>query len=112
MSEINTKLMLKEIEDRLTDVNTGSYVAYDCGEDYFDDAENIDEVIEQIENYCDEYNNGNITIKELNNNILKIEVIWDTSPMPRFCSFKERFEPLKETISWWTIEDLKRYVAE
>lgn len=43
------------VNSAITDFNIGSYVADGYGEDYFDDAENKDEILEELEDILKNY---------------------------------------------------------
>jgi len=96
--KFNTDNFIEELKCKLTGVNTGSYEADDCGEDYFDDVENLDEIIEYATEHCVQYNDGKITYEELLNKLSNIQTEWDTSPFKGFHSFKEDIEPLGDTL--------------
>jgi len=88
--------LVEEVTRRLTDVNTGSYIADGYGEDYFDDPRNLDAVIRNIEDYCIKLDNGRITYDQFLDIFKNIDVEWETSPMKGFNSFKADSEKLSE----------------
>lgn len=96
--KINTDKFIDELKGKLTDVNTGSYEADECGEDYFDDVENLDEIIDYATGYCSQLNDGKITYEELFDKLSNIQTEWDTSPFRGFYSFKKDVEPLGDTL--------------
>lgn len=105
--KINTSKFIEELKSKLTDVNTGSYEADECGEDYFDDVENLDEVVNYATEYCSQFNDGKMTYEELLGKLSSIQTEWDTSPFKGFHSFKEDIEPLGDTVY-----DFKDFVDE
>lgn len=98
MVKINTDKFIEKLKNRLTDVNTGSYVADDCGEDYFEDALNLNEIIDNSTTLCTQFNEGKIDYDELLNKLCNIEIEWDTSPFAGFHPFKKDTEPLGDTL--------------
>ena len=89
---------VKELKRALTDVNTGSYVEYNYGEDYFDDVLNLDEIVDTSICYCTRFNNGGLTYIELLCKLSTIQTEWNTSPIKSFYSFKNDVELLGDTI--------------
>lgn len=110
---IRLKELLCDIEQKLTHANVGSYVAYDCGEDYFDDAENINEVKKYIEYFCNELKRKEISFEGLYLKIYNITVEWCTghSEYENYTSFKEDFELLGESINL-DREYLRKYIVK
>lgn len=96
--QLNIDKFVKELKRSLTDVNTGSYVNYNCGEDYFNDVLNLDEIVDNSIHCCVRFNNGDISYNELLSKLSNIQTEWDTSPFKGFYSFKNDIEPLGETI--------------
>ena len=93
------------IENQLTDANTGSYEQDDCGEDYFDDAINLQEVLRKIDLYIEEYNDKKYDLEKFKENIFNITIEWDVNPFAGFNSFKEKKGMLKD-ITFWITEEI------
>lgn len=113
-SKINTTNLNNKIEKILTDANIGSYEAFGVGEDYFDDAENIYEIKEQVSTFCNEYNEGNINIDMLFNSLFNIEVVWNINIpwIKKFYPCKNQFSKLGNEIFDFDINFLKKYMKE
>lgn len=118
---INKEEILEKIKNSITDKNVGSYVidrSFDpegggWGEDYFADAENVDEVLENAEQLIEETNTLLIEKQKSNEDLNKIELIeeveklneklkeikveWDTDiNLDNFSSFKDDEETLDD----------------
>lgn len=96
--KINFDKLINEITRYLTDVNTGSYESFGYGEDYFDNALNLDDIIEEVIIYNNEYDNGNISYEELIHKLGELKVEWNINPIQNFTSFKQESELLKDTL--------------
>ena len=120
MYRINKNKLIEVVDKLITDFNIGSYRGYDdYREDYFDDAENKDEILESVKEVIESYGYlKNEEIDKFCERINSIELIVDESVdlNDYTCFYKnatlgDRLYLDKEEVKEYLIYDVRKKMA-
>lgn len=110
MRNIRLQDLLDDVRSRLTDYNSGSYtVDGDYAEDWFQDPENKQEVLDNIVEIHERYKRSEINIKEFLELIQSIEIEWDVNPVKNYRSFRKKYDTFRDTLD---MLDLRDYIVK